>query len=185
MRNNSLAVATVVAISVALTACTANPTTPAPSEVLPSVSPTPHQTARETSAPPIASVEPSAPRETAGEHEVEPDPAAPLKDDAIDVAALAASTFLRAYGRADLSAKDWFAGIQGLLTPSSAEAYAYSDPATIPPFEISGDPLLVEGSTIQHARFDVATSTGTYRVILFRPAEKWLVDRAVPPGGVE
>ena len=113
---------------------------------------------------------------------VEPQPV-PEWDEASRVAVVdAAEAAMTAFARPDLDYDTWWAGVEPLLTPEAAEAYAYVDPANIPVREVTGGGVIVNGASAYVATVEVPTDAGRYQLVLNRKNADapWLVSRITP-----
>ena len=109
-----------------------------------------------------------------------PPPPAATDDATSDQAALAAgAAAVTAFARPDVSAEEWWAELQPLLSPTAVEAYAGTDPAEVPARAVIGPPWQGESDSPYLALTFVPTDVGDYAVLLVRDGggAPWLVER--------
>lgn len=132
---------------------------------------------RSTPAPFASSTASPSPTEALGDHEHEPDPAAP--DAAVAIAAKAVT----AYCRPGVAKGQWMDELSPLLTPAAVTAYDTVDPATVPCTTYTGGAAIASGDGVFTFLVSVPTDAGTYTAYVTRPdqSDPWQVDRMAPP----
>ncbi|MBP2422193.1 hypothetical protein [Microbacterium imperiale] len=138
----------------------------------PSESPT-----RSAPAPSASTTASPTPSEALGDHEHEPDPAAP------DAAVAIAVEAVTAYCRPGVAKAQWMDELSPLLTPAAVTAYDTVDPATVPCTTYTGGAAIASGDGVFTFLVSVPTDAGTYTAYVTRPdhADPWQVDRMAPP----
>jgi hypothetical protein len=157
-----------------LSGCVPNPAPDsAPSPRTSSLSPSP------ATSSPAESGDPPAPIDDATVTPA-PEAAASSQTGAL-TAAVAAVT---AFGRPDLTYAEWIDGLYPLMTQAGASAYEGTDPANVPVHQVTGDGVILPGSTDVALIVEVPTDAGLYNVSLSRPSttSPWLADRIRPAG---
>ncbi len=153
--------AVLIAATLLLTGCTAEPT-PGP-------------------APTATASEGHSDHEEHGDHDVlVPSPTATPDQEA---AAAAATDALEAYAQRDLEYTAWFEQLKPHLHPTAVEAYGTVNPSRIPAMEVQEGAEAASTSTETYAVVYVPTSIGEYTIELRRddPAASWGVTRFQPP----
>lgn len=91
------------------------------------------------------------------------------------------------FARPEISAQAWWREFAPLLTPAAAQAYAETDPASIPVRRVTGKARIVDDRTPFLARVSVGTDIGDYTVLLSRggAGDPWLVERLTPPASAQ
>ncbi len=102
-------------------------------------------------------------------------------------AAAAATRFMQAFARPDLSKAAWWARIGPLLTPEGQQAVYGTDPARIPVTTVTGKAVVLPNAEKDARIVTVPTDIGDYTLFLrWAPASsQWLVRTAQPPDGVK
>lgn len=87
------------------------------------------------------------------------------------------------FARPGLSAEDWWADLEPLLSAKAQQDYLYVDPARVPVTAVTGKGRLVELGTELVAIVHVPTDAGLYAVTVSRSEEapEWVADRITPP----
>lgn len=108
-------------------------------------------------------------------------PAEAVEDEA--GASLAAETALLAFSQVQAGYDLWWAGLEPLMHPFSAEEYSYLNPANIAAFEITGPGVIAADSTTLVVEVTVPTSVGDYTVTVVRQpgSNAWLAASFIPP----
>lgn len=134
---------------------------------------------------PSASVGPTTgPNPDAPEDDATVDPVPEAGQDSRESAIEAAVDAVEAFGRPDLAYQDWIDGLYPYMTQAGASAYENTDPANVPVHEVTGDGVILEGSTEVALIVQVPTDAGLYNVSLSRTGADapWLADRIRPAG---
>lgn len=93
---------------------------------------------------------------------------------ALDVAMAA----MQAWARPDLPHEQWWAGLQGYLSPGAREVVVMTDPANIPVTTVTDVQLPDEGETAYVGWVEADTDDGPWWVLVAcQPDGSWLVDR--------
>lgn len=111
-------------------------------------------------------------------------PSTLVLEDADRASAIERATILMTlFARRDVPAEQWHAELATYLTPKAVVEYQYTDPANVPPTEITGEAALTPASSPGVARVSMPTDVGLYLVIMSRTDENpiWLADRIIPP----
>jgi hypothetical protein len=87
----------------------------------------------------------------------------------------AAGRFTAAWLRRELTAERWHAGLDGLVTTALAEKLVGVDPRSVPASRTLGPPALVLRTDL-FAQVTIAVDSGTLRLSLVKPDDRWLVD---------
>lgn len=89
------------------------------------------------------------------------------------------------FARRDVAAGRWWADLAPYLSAQAAQDYRYTDPASVPPTQLTGTGQLVDLDTSEHlvTIAHLPTDAGLYAVTLSRSAEQptWTVERITPP----
>ena len=98
-------------------------------------------------------------------------------------ATLAATAFMRAFARPDLTEEAWWARVAPLLTESGRHAALGTDPARIPVTEVTGTAEVLPGAETGARTVRVPTDIGDYLLfLLYEPGSgRWLVQTYQPP----
>lgn len=119
--------------------------------------------------------------------EVVQDQDVPVWDEESRAAATkAARVAMTAFAHPEMDFDTWWEQLSPLLTQQAQMDYAYVDPANIPARTVSGDPELVDETSVFVAHVQVPTDVGDYTLILTRAdaTSPWLTSRFTPPDGV-
>ncbi|MDN5780325.1 MAG: hypothetical protein L0H96_25980 [Humibacillus sp.] len=102
-------------------------------------------------------------------------------------AAAAATRFMQAFARPDLSKEAWWARIGPLLTASAQQNMFGTDPARVPVTKLTGPSVALPNAEKDARIVTVPTDIGDYTLFLLwdRPTSRWLVQTAQPPDGVK
>ena len=102
-------------------------------------------------------------------------------------AAAAATRFMQAFARPDLSEAAWWARVGPLLTASGREAAYGTDPSLIPVTTLTGEATVLPNAEKDARIVTVPTDIGDYTLFLLwdRATSRWLVETAQPPDGVK
>lgn len=102
-------------------------------------------------------------------------------------AAAAATRYMQAFARPDLSKQAWWARIAPLLTPEGQQAVYGVDPARIPVTTVTGKAVVLPNAEKDARMVTVPTDIGDYTLFLRWDAtgSQWLVRTAQPPDGTK
>ena len=102
-------------------------------------------------------------------------------------AAAAATRFMQAFARPDLSKGAWWARVSPLLTASAQQNMFGTDPARVPVTKLTGPSVALPNAEKDARIVTVPTDIGDYTLFLLwdRPTSRWLVQTAQPPDGVK
>ncbi len=102
-------------------------------------------------------------------------------------AAAAATRFMQAFARPDLSEAAWWARVGPLLTASGQQAVYGTDPALVPVTKLTGPAVVLPNAEKDARIVTVPTDIGDYTLFLLwdRPTSRWLVETAQPPDDVK
>lgn len=88
----------------------------------------------------------------------------------------------------DRSYGEWWAALSPMLTNDALAAYADTNPAQIPPSQVTGAGVVASAPSFNRMSVLVPTDVGQYTVELVRQSDdnpatvpSWLVDRITPP----
>lgn len=118
-----------------------------------------------------------------GEHEDVEAPAIPAWSTGAEGDVLArAEGFVRAWARPDLGATQWFAGLQGYLSPAAAEGFMWTDPSLVPATAVTGPSRLAGDGSPTSATVAVPTDAGEMHVLLIHTDDQtpWQVSSVTP-----